>query len=83
MNKATEICNAIKAALQATEAIVHTVSIMTIDGQPQVHVMSLRDLEQIPGEAVFRELRYIEDRSHEASKVCDGVKFFCLVTKGA
>jgi hypothetical protein len=62
-NKATEACTAIKAAWEAVSEIVGPVSITADKDKIEVHVISLRQLEQIPGSAVVEP-----QEEYEASK---------------
>lgn len=75
-NKAVE---AIKAAWEATQETVTPLSIMISPDSYQVHVSSMRDLEQIPGALEFTP--FGEEYPYMAHKNLESVKFFCLLTQ--
>lgn len=84
MNKATEVTAAIKAAWEKANELSHSISIYSARDLMQVHLAELRDLEQIPGEMEIREFSNPSESnpySHEASKMVEGVKFFCVIQR--
>jgi len=81
MYKAKIATNAIRKAIDLTSTLTVPVTIHCEKDKPQVQVMGIRALEQIPGETVYRSLGMIPGRGQEASREYDGVKFYCLLTQ--
>ena len=72
MNKAEQAADAINAAWESTRAIARVISIYLTAEYKRVHLSDMRDLEQIPGEAVR------EESLRRVTKVVNGVEFYCF-----
>jgi hypothetical protein len=80
MDKVLEATDAIKAAWDAVSAVVNPTEIMISAENKQVHVKSIRDVEQVPGKLEFCDFK--SDWFVKAAyKELRGVRFFCLLTK--
>lgn len=67
----------LKGAISIIEEVINIIAIDIAYGSTRIHVQTLRDLEQIPGELelVERSCQY----PFEARKTVEGVRFFCLL----
>lgn len=72
---------AIKKAIQLASGLTVPVTIHCDKDKPEVQVLNIRALEQVPGETVYRSLGMIPGRGQEASREYDGIKFYCLLTQ--
>lgn len=80
MSKVIEAADAMRKAWDSLKEIVNPVS-ATIDFESAwVHVKSLRDLEQIPGEVEIKELQRGSYYAAQVSKELLGVEFRCYLT---
>ena len=81
MQKALEVATRAKAAWQAlTELGGQPISIDLNRYSAEVHVGTLRDLGQVPGEYNIEPFPDISGEfPWRAAKVCDGVMFFTLL----
>jgi hypothetical protein len=75
MSQIDDVTAAIRAAREATAALMNIISIRLSDDGDSVHVRRPRDLEQVPGEATTGTFN---SECNETAKVYDEVRFFCL-----
>ena len=81
-NKVSELCEAIKAAQKlAGELFSGNPGISSTNFHRKVAVGSLRDMEQIPGEAKIEPFNYGSEFQWRASKPFEEVEFYCLMTQ--
>jgi len=80
MYKAKIATAAIHKALELTSELTVPVGIFGEASAPVVHVLDIRNLEQIPGETEYKSIGPNSRSGVEASRTYDGVKFYTLMT---
>lgn len=83
MYKAKIATAAIRKALELASDLTVPVTIHCDKDKPEVHVLGIRALEQIPGDTAVREIGQGHGTMnvYELSREYDGVKFLCLLTQ--
>jgi len=80
MDKVLEFTDAMNNLWRLATSIVNPIEIMISAENKQVHVKSIRDVEQVPGKLEFCDFK--SDWFVKAAyKELRGVRFFCLLTK--